>query len=67
MLPPGRFRKAISTGIFEGGGRKYSGEQDVREATSLFLNRFADTYKRLVGGTLSWNTIILIGGGSALL
>jgi len=33
----------------------------------LFLNRFADTYQRLAGGALSWDTIILTGGGSALL
>jgi hypothetical protein len=67
VLPPDRIRKAISTGIFEGGGQKYSCEQDVDEATSLFLNRFADTYQHLAGGALSWDNIILTGGGSALL
>lgn len=67
VLPPDRVRKAISTGVFEGGGRKYPCENDVYEATSLFLNRFADTYQRLAGGALSWDTIILTGGGSALL
>ena len=53
--------------MFEGGGRKFSCEQDVGEATSLFLNQFADTYQRLAGGALGWDTIILTGGGSALL
>jgi hypothetical protein len=53
--------------VFEGGGRKYPCNGDVEEATSLFLNRFADTYKRLVGWALAWDTIILTGGGSALL
>ena len=67
MLSPNRVRKAISTGVFVGGGRKYPCEQDVDEATSLFLNRFADTYQRLTGGALSWDNIILTGGGSALL
>lgn len=67
VLQPDRVRKAISSGIFEGGGRKYPCEQDVEEATSLFLNRFADTYQRLAGGALSWDNIILTGGGSALL
>ncbi len=67
MLPPDRVRKAISTGVFGGGGRKYSCAQDVDEATSLFLNRFADTYQHLAGGALSWDNIILTGGGSALL
>ena len=33
----------------------------------MFLNRFADTYQRLAGGALSWDNIILTGGGSALL
>ena len=67
VLPPERVRKAISSGVFEGGGRKYPCDQDVEEATSLFLNRFADTYQRLAGGALSWDNIILTGGGSALL
>ena len=31
------------------------------------MNRFADTYQRLAGGALSWDNIILTGGGSALL
>jgi len=48
-------------------GRKYPCHQDVDEDTSLFLNRFADTYQRLVGGALSWDNIILTGGGGALL
>jgi hypothetical protein len=67
VLPPERVRRAIATGVFEGGGRKFSCEQDVEEATSLFLNQFADTYQRLAGGALAWDTIILTGGGSALL
>jgi len=67
VLPPERVRKAITSGFFEGGGQKYPCEQDVGEATSLFLNRFADTYQRLAGGALAWDSIILTGGGSALL
>jgi hypothetical protein len=67
VLPPDRVRKAIASGVFIGGGRKYPCKQDVDEATSLFLNRFADTYQRLAGGALSWDNIILTGGGSALL
>ena len=39
----------------------------MNEATSLFLNKFADTYQRIAGGALAWDTIILTGGGSALL
>jgi hypothetical protein len=67
VLPPDRVRKAIATGIFNGDGQKFPCEQDVEEATSLFLNRFADTYQRLARGALTWDNIILTGGGSALL
>jgi len=31
------------------------------------LNRIADTYQQVAGGALGWDTIILTGGGSALL
>jgi len=67
VLPPERVRQAISTGTFQGGGRKYSCSRDVEEATSLFLNQFADTYQRLAGGAISWDSIILTGGGCGLL
>jgi hypothetical protein len=67
VLPPDRIRRALVTGVFEGGGKKYLCEQEVEEATSLMLNRIADTYQRIAGGALSWDSIILTGGGSALL
>jgi hypothetical protein len=67
VLPPERVRRAIATGIFEGGGRHYPCENEVQEATSMMLNRIADTYQRIAGGALSWDSIILTGGGSALL
>lgn len=67
VLPPARVRKAIASGVFEGGGKKYPCEHEVEEATSLMLNRIADTYQRIAGGALSWDSIILTGGGSALL
>jgi len=67
VLPPARVRRAIATGVFEGGGKKYPCGEYVDEATSLFLNKFADTYQRIAGGALAWDTIILTGGGSALL
>ena len=44
----------------------YPRKQDVEEATSLFTNRFADTYQQLAGGALAWDDVILTGGGSAL-
>jgi aspartate/methionine/tyrosine aminotransferase len=67
VLPPDRIRSAITTDLFEGGGRKYPCENEVKEATSLLLNRIADTYQRIAGGALSWDAIILTGGGSGLL
>jgi hypothetical protein len=67
VLPPARVRKAIASGIFEGGGRKYSCDREVEEATSVMLNRIGDTYQRIAGGALGWDCIILTGGGSGLL
>lgn len=67
ILPPERLRKAIMSGIYEGGGRKYKCESEVGEATNLLLNRIADTYQRIAGGSMSWDSIVLTGGGSALL
>lgn len=67
VLPPARVREALIMGVFEGGGKKYPCEQEVEEATSLMLNRIADTYQRIAGGALSWDSIILTGGGCALL
>jgi hypothetical protein len=66
-LPPERVRKAIMTGIFEGGGQKYPCEQEAKEAMNLLLNRIGDTYQRLAGGALNWDFIILTGGGCGLL
>jgi hypothetical protein len=67
VLPPDRVRKAIATGAFEGGGRKYPCEHEGREATNLLLNRVADMYQRIAGGALGWDSIILTGGGCGLL
>ena len=67
VLAPERLRKAIFNSVYEGGGRKYPCENEVKEATNLLLNRIADTYQKLAGGALSWDAIILTGGGSALL
>lgn len=67
VLPPDRVRKAIATGMFEGGGRKYPCEHEVQEATNLLLNRVGDMYQRIAGGALGWDAIILTGGGSGLL
>jgi len=67
VLPPDRIRSAIATGIFDGGGRRYPCEKEIKEATNMLLNRIADTYQHIAGGALSWDAIILTGGGSGLL
>jgi hypothetical protein len=67
VLPPERVRRAIATGVFEGGGRKYPCEREANEATNVLLNRKSDTYQRIAGGALGWDAIILTGGGSGLL
>jgi len=66
-LPPDRVRSAITYGMFVGGGREYDCENEAREATSVLLNRIAETYQHIAGGALPWDTIILTGGGSAML
>lgn len=67
VLPAERLRKAMVTGYFEGGGKRYPCENEAREATNVLLNRIADTYQRISGGALGWDAIILTGGGCGLL
>jgi hypothetical protein len=67
LLPHDCIRKAIATGIFIGAGRKIPCEKKATEATNLPLNKIADTYQRISGGAMSWDAIILNGGGSGLL
>lgn len=66
-LPPERIRHAVSTGIFLGGGQEFPAQDEVQEATSTLLNRISDTYQNLAGGPLPWDSIVLTGGGSAIL
>jgi hypothetical protein len=66
-LPPDRMREALRTGRFVGGGKTYKCEEEAREATSVLLNRISDTYQNVAGGPLPWDSIILTGGGSAIL
>ena len=67
VIPPERIRRAIVTGVFEGAGRRYPCEKEVKEATNMVISRIADTYQRIAGGAMSWDGIILTGGGSGLL
>ena len=59
LLPPERVRSAIANGVFEGGGRCYPCESEVQEPTNLMLSHIADTYRRIVGGVLNCDAIIL--------
>jgi hypothetical protein len=67
VLPPERIRRAIVTGVFEGAGKRYPCEKEAKEATNMMLSKIADTYQRIAGGAMSWDAIILTGGGSGLL
>ena len=55
ILPPEQVRRAVATGVFEGGGRRYPCEDEVQEATSLLLNGIADSYQHISGGALGWD------------
>lgn len=67
QLPPAQVREAIVTGCFQGAGDSFPCEIEVNEAVSMALNNIADNYQRVAGGALPWQSIILTGGGSALL
>jgi hypothetical protein len=66
-LPPERVRRAIASGVFVGGGKEFPCKEEVEEATSTLMNRIADTYQNLAGGPVPWDSIVLTGGGSAIL
>ncbi len=66
-LPPDRVRRAVETGVFIGGGEQFPCQVEVDEATSALLNRISDTYQNIAGGPLPWDSIVLTGGGSAIL
>jgi hypothetical protein len=66
-LPPARVRQALMSGMFSGGGREFPCQQEVDEAANLLINRVANTYQQVANGPVPWDTIVLTGGGSALL
>lgn len=67
VIPADRVRKAISTGVYEGGGRTYPCATEAREAANLLVNRIRDLYYEQAGGPQMWDNIVLTGGGSAML
>jgi hypothetical protein len=66
-LPPDRVREAIAHGVFRGGGKEYPCEGEVSQATNALLNRIKASYRDVAGGPVPWDSIILTGGGSAML
>ena len=66
-LRPDRVRQALMTGEFQGGGRTYPCEFEANEAVSALLNRIGQAYQEEAGGSANWDSIILTGGGSAML
>jgi len=66
-LRPQRVREALASGVFVGGGREFDCENEATEATSNLLNQISDAYSSQTGGGFNYDTIILTGGGSAML
>jgi hypothetical protein len=66
-LPPERVRDAIRTGSFTGAGQTIKCEGEVLEAANVLVNRIADTYQTTANGGADFDSIILTGGGSALI
>jgi hypothetical protein len=67
VFVPERLRNAIATGIFEGGGKQYPCQEEVAQAISGLINRIHSTYQNRAGGPTPFDTIVLTGGGSAML
>ncbi len=66
-IPAHRFRKAMRTGVFEAAGRGYDCANLAREAASNVLEQIRNTYQNLAKGAARWDSIVLTGGGSAML
>jgi len=62
-LPMGRVREAIQTGQFKG----IDCQAEVEAAINLVLNGINNAYQTRAGGGIDYDTIVLTGGGSALL
>ncbi len=66
-LPPEQIRAAIRRGVLVGGGQEFPCADEVHEATTLILRRIAEAYQHVAGGPLPWHSVVLTGGGSAML
>ena len=54
VLPPERVRRAITSGVYEGAGRRIPCEKEANETTTLLLSRSEETYKQTAGRALGW-------------
>lgn len=66
-LRPERVRDALANGVFIGAGREYPCADIAAESTYTLVNRILDVYQRRAEGPSNWDSIILTGGGSAML
>lgn len=67
-LPIDRVRKAIQTRIYRpGNADPVPCESEVMQAVNIVLNRIANAWRTRAGGGSDFDTIVLTGGGSALL
>lgn len=62
-----RVMRAIHTGVYEGAGRDYKCNEEVAAASHLLIKGIKDSYENKAGGATRWDSIVLTGGGSALL
>lgn len=66
-LPAHKIREAIRTGIFRAAGSEYLCGDLAREAAGQLLRQIENTYQNHAGGAAKWDSIVLTGGGSAML
>ncbi len=66
-LTADRVREAIATGSYRGAGTTYDCQKEADEAVSALLGNIRTVYHDVAGGPVPWDSIILTGGGSAIL
>lgn len=66
-LPAARVRDGFRTGALRASGRDLDCEAEASEAANRLVNRIGDAYQNVAGGGVDYDSIILTGGGAALL
>lgn len=67
LLGQEQIREALVTGEWSGGGGKIDVSPVVDKACSQILNKVHDLYENEMGGALTYDHILVTGGGGALL